>query len=174
MKSWSFEDLLDLLRLANITLFIGLVAFFILGIQTVDAKKFGGLKVHGDYRSLEPIISEIPRNKSGVTTDDVLERVRQKLWQSGIKPDRPHYKTHFMEVDFVILSGGNAFAVEVSLKKMAQAYGYDPREVGSVVKLPQGKYGVFGNAGRDKSYVLDAVDEVVEEFIADYKDSNLR
>jgi hypothetical protein len=57
---------------------------------------------------------------------------------------------------------------------MAQAYGYDPREVGSVVKLPQGKYGVFGNAGRDKSYVLDAVDEVVEEFIADYKDSNLR
>ena len=174
MKSWSFEDLLDFLRLANIMLFIGLVAFFILGIQTVEAKKFGGLKVHGDYRSLEPIISEIPKNKSGVTTDDVLERVRQKLWQSGIKPDRPLYKTHFMEVDFVILSGGNAFAVEVSLKKIAQAYGYDPREVGSVVKLPQGKYGVFGNAGRDKSYVLDAVDEVVEEFIADYKDSNLR
>ena len=173
MKSWSFEDLLELLRLVNITLFIGLVFFFILGVQDADAKKFGGLKVHGDYRSLETIILEIPRNKSGVTTEDVLERVRQKLWQSGIKPERPHYKTHFMEVDFVILSGGNEFAVEVSLKKMAQAYGYDPSEVGRVVKLLQGKYGIFGNAGRDKSYVLDAVDEVVEDFIADYKDSNL-
>jgi hypothetical protein len=56
MKSWSFESLMDFLRLANISLFIGLVAFFILGLQNADAKKFGGLKVHGDYRSLEPII----------------------------------------------------------------------------------------------------------------------
>jgi hypothetical protein len=159
--------------LANGVLFIGLVVFFILGVQTADARKFGGLKVHGDYRTLEPIVSEIPKNRSGVTRADVLERVRQKLWQSGIKPERPHYKTHFLEVDFVILSGGTAFTVEVSLKKMAQAYGYDPGEVGKVVTLPQGKYGMFGNARRDKSYVLEVVDEVVDEFIADYKDSNL-
>jgi hypothetical protein len=32
---------------------------------------------------------------------------------------------------------------------------------------------MFGNAGRDKSYVLDVVEEVLEDFIADYKDSNL-
>ena len=91
MKSWSFESLMDFLRLANITLFIGLVAFFILGLQNANAKKFGGLKVHGDYRSLEPIISEIPRNKSGVTTDDVLESVRQNLGQSANKCNQPNY-----------------------------------------------------------------------------------
>ena len=95
------------------------------------------------------------------------------MLESGIKPEAPLYKTHFMEVDFVILSGGTSFALEVSLKKMAQAYGYDPKKVGKIITLPQGKYGVFGNAGRDKSYVLDAVDEVVEKFIVDYKDSNL-
>jgi hypothetical protein len=78
-----------------------------------------------------------------------------------------------LEVDFVILSGGTAFTVEVSLKIMAQAYGYDPGEVGKVVTLSQGKYGMFGNARRDMSYVLEVVDEVVDEFIADYKDSNL-
>ena len=27
-------------------------------------------------------------------------------------------------------------------------------------RTPQGKYGVFGNAHRDKGYVLDAVEEV--------------
>ena len=74
----------------------------------------------------------------------------------------------------MILSKGTAFSVEVSLKKMSQAYGYDPREVGPILKLPQGRYGLFGNAGRSKSYVLDAVDEVMDVFLTDYKDSNLR
>ena len=174
MRYFSFDPPSGLLRFANPCLFITFFAFMFLAVKSVEARKYGGLKVHGDYRILEPIVPEIPKNRSGITRSDVLERVKQKFWQSGIRPDRPHYKTHFLEVDFVILSGGNAFAIEVSLKKMAQAYGYDPREVGSVVKLPQGKYGVFGNAGRDKSYVLEAVDEVVEEFIADYKDSNIR
>ena len=140
----------------------------------LQAKKYSGLKVHGDHGVLEPIVSEVPKNRSGVTRKDILKRVRLKLLESGIKPEAPLYNTHFMEVDFVILSGGTSFALEVSLKKMAQAYGYDPQKVGKIITLPQGKYGVFGNAGRDKSYVLDAVDEVVEEFIADYKDSNLR
>ena len=90
-----------------------------------------------------------------------------------IKPDRPRYNSHFLEVDLVMHSKGTNFSVEVSLKKMAQAYGYDPRKVGSVIKLPQGRYGVFGNAHKDKGYVLDAVEEVLEDFIADYKDSNL-
>ena len=174
MRHFSFNASSGFLRFANPCLFVIFFASMFLAVKSVEAKKYGGLKVHGDYRILEPIVSEIRKNRSGITRAEVLERVKQKFLQSGIKPDRPHYKTHFVEVDFVILSGGNAFAIEVSLKKMAQAYGYDPREVGSVVKLPQGKYGVFGNAGRDKSYVLKAVDEVVEEFIADYKDSNLR
>ena len=174
MRHFLFDSSSGFLRFANPCLFVIFFSSMFLAVKSVEAKKYVGLKVHGDYRILEPIVSEIPKNRSGITRAEVLERVKQKFLQSGIKPDRPHYKTHFVEVDFVILSGGNAFAIEVSLKKMAQAYGYDPREVGSVVKLPQGKYGVFGNAGRDKSYVLEAVDEVVEEFIADYKDSNLR
>jgi hypothetical protein len=141
--------------------------------QRVEARKFFGLKVHGDHRVLEPIISEIPHNRSGVTREDVLNRVRQILWESGIKPDRPRYNSHFLEVDLVIHSKGTNFSVEISLKKMAQAYGYDPSRVGTVIKLPQGRYGVFGNAHKDKDYILDAVEDVLEDFIADYKDSNL-
>jgi hypothetical protein len=154
----------------SLTLFIFLSIFSFCELR---AAKFSGLKVHGDHGVLEPIVSEVPKNRSGVTRKDILKRVRLKLLESGIKPEAPLYKTHFMEVDFVILSGGTSFALEVSLKKMAQAYGYDPKKVGKIITLPQGKYGVFGNAGRDKSYVLDAVDEVVEKFIVDYKDSNL-
>ncbi len=154
----------------SLTLFIFLSIF---SMSELRAAKFSGLKVHGDHGVLEPIVSEVPKNRSGVTRKDILKRVRLKLLESGIKPEAPLYKTHFMEVDFVILSGGTSFALEVSLKKMAQAYGYDPKKVGKIITLPQGKYGVFGNAGRDKSYVLDAVDEVVEKFIVDYKDSNL-
>jgi hypothetical protein len=54
-----------------------------------------GLKYMGTTGPWNQIVSEIPKNRSGVTRADVLERVRQKLWQSGIKPERPHYKTHF-------------------------------------------------------------------------------
>lgn len=150
-----------------------MLALFFLPLEEMDARKFFGLKVHGDFRNLEPIVLDIPLNRSGVTKEDVLNRVRQTLWESGIKPDRPRYNSHFLEVDLIIHSKGTNFSVEVSLKKMAQAYGYDPRKVGRVIELPQGKYGVFGNAHRDKGYVLDAVEEVLEEFITDYKDSNL-
>ena len=150
-----------------------LLALCFLPLGEVDARQFFGLKVHGDFRTLEPIVSDIPSNRSGVTKEDVLNRVRQKLWESGIRPDRPRYNSHYLEVDLIIHSKGTNFSVDVSLKKMAQAYGYDPRKVGTVIELPQGKYGVFGNAHRDKGYVLDAVEEVLEEFIADYKESNL-
>ena len=153
--------------------FFLMLALCFLPIKEMEARQYFGLKVHGDFRTLEPIVSDIPLNRSGVTKEDVLNRVRQKLWESGIKPDRPRYNSHFLEVDLIIHSKGTNFSVEVSLKKMAQAYGYDPRKVGRVIELPQGKYRVFGNAHRDKGYVLDAVEEVLEEFITDYKDSNL-
>ncbi|MDB3958194.1 hypothetical protein N9408_04720 [Opitutales bacterium] len=158
------------LKLVALVVFTFLFAFL---SQQSEAKKFNGLKVHGDHRILEPIVSEIPSNRSGVTRSDVLSRVKKKMWDLGIRPERPREQSHFLEIELVILSKGTAFSVEVSLKKMAQAYGYDPKVVGSIITLNQGKYGMFGNAGRDKSYVLDVVEEVLEDFIADYKDSNL-
>ena len=158
------------LKLYPLIIFITLCAFF---NHKSEAKKFSGLKVHGDHRILEPIVSEISPNRSGVTRSDVLSRVKKKMWDLGIRPERPRQQSHFLEIELVILSKGTAFSVEVSLKKMAQAYGYDPKVVGSIITLNQGKYGMFGNAGRDKSYVLDVVDEVLEDFVADYKDSNL-
>ena len=139
----------------------------------LEARKFRGLEVHGDHRILEPIVSQIPKNRSGVTTEDVQHRVMKKLMSSGIRPDRSPQPCHFLEVDLVILPKGTSFSVVVSLKKMAQAYGFDPKAVGPVITMAQGNYGLFGNAGRDKSYLLDAVDEVMDKFLHDYKDSNL-
>jgi len=158
------------LKLVALVVFTFLFAFL---SQQSEAKKFNGLKVHGDYQILEPIVSEVPSNRSGVTRSDVLSTVKKKMWDLGIRPERPREQSHFLEIELVILSKGTAFSVEVSLKKMAQAYGYDPKVVGSIITLNQGKYGMFGNAGRDKSYVLDVVEEVLEDFIDDYKDSNL-
>ena len=56
---------------------------------------------------------------------------------------------------------------------MDQAYGFDPKAVGPVIIMAQGNYGVFENAGRDKSYLLDAGEEVMDKLLLDYKDSNL-
>ena len=114
-----------------------MLALCFLPIKEMEARQYFGLKVHGDFRTLEPIVSDIPLNRSGVTKEDVLNRVRQKLWESGIKPDRPRYNSHFLEVDLIIHSRSTNFSVEVSLKKMAQAYGYDPRKVGRVIELPK-------------------------------------
>ena len=48
---------------------IGLMTIFIVSIflplERVEARKFFGLKVHGNHRVLEPIVSEIPKNRSG-------------------------------------------------------------------------------------------------------------
>ena len=175
MKEVRFYPSLKLWPIQGLKLF-PLVVFTMIWVfltQQSEAKKFNGLKVHGDHRILEPIVSEIPPNRSGVTRSDVLSTVKKKMWDLGIRPERPREQSHFLEIELVILSKGTAFSVEVSLKKMAQAYGYDPKVVGSIITLNQGKYGMFGNAGRDKSYVLDVVEEVLEDFIADYKDSNL-
>jgi len=56
---------------------------------------------------------------------------------------------------------------------MDQEYGFDPKAVGPVIIMAQGNYGVFENAGRDKSYLLDAGEEVMDKLLLDYKDSNL-
>ena len=91
----------------------------------------------------------------------------------GVAGSNPVCRPTFLEIKSVIFSTGTALSVKVSSKKMGHAYGYDLKVVGSIITLNQGKYGMFGNAGRDKSYVLDVVEEVLEDFIADYKDSNL-
>ena len=71
--------------------------FFHLGRWTHE-KKFFGLKVHGDFRTLEPIVLDIPLNRSRVTKEDVLNQGCQKLWESGIKPDRPRYNSHYLRL----------------------------------------------------------------------------
>ncbi len=99
---------------------VALVVFTILWAflsQQAEAKKFNGLKVHGDHRILEPIVSEVPPNRSGVTRSDVLSTVKKKMWDLGIRPERPREQSHFLEIELVILSKGTAFSVEVSLRK---------------------------------------------------------
>lgn len=153
---------------------VGVLVFMsLLFPDTLEARKFKGLRVHGDHRLLEPIVGAIPKNRSGVTTEDVKYRVMRKLLSIGIQPTRSPQSYHFLDVDVVILSKGTSFSVVVSLKKMAQAYGFDPKVVGPVVTMAQGEYGLFGNAAKDKDYVLEAVDEVMDKFLLDYRDSNL-
>ena len=63
-----------------------LLALCFLPLGEVDARQFFGLKVHGDFRTLEPIVSDIPSNRSGVTKEDVLNRVRQN--SGNLESDR--------------------------------------------------------------------------------------
>ena len=60
----------------SLSLFIFLSIFSFCELR---AAKFSGLKVHGDHGVLEPIVSEVPKNRSGVTRKDILKRVRLKL-----------------------------------------------------------------------------------------------
>ena len=106
------------LKILQLVVFTFLFAF---PTQQSDGKKFNGLKVHGDHRILEPIVSEIPPNRSGVTRSDVLSTVKKKMLVLGIRPERPREQSHFLEIELVILSKGTACSVEGSLKKIAQA-----------------------------------------------------
>jgi hypothetical protein len=65
MRNFSFDRLVGFLQFANLFLFFAVFIFIVFAVQSVEAKKFGGLKVHGDYRTLEPIVSEIPQTVPG-------------------------------------------------------------------------------------------------------------
>jgi len=161
--------------------YIKLITLALLAFNYVDAKRWNGLKVHGDHRILYPIVNPVLDNKMGITTDEVLNRVSKKLWSSGIRPGRPRLACHFLEVDVLLNPKRKGFIIDVSLKKMSQAYGYDPKVMGTIIKQAQGEYVKMGNSkgfrlfgfgSEPKERVLAALDEVLEDFIADYIDSN--
>jgi len=136
------------------------------------AEQFSGLKVHGDYKNLTPLVAKVGSNKAGITEDDLLRIAKIKLMKEGINPVRSETPYHYLWVELLIVGKGTKFSLELSLKKSAQAYGHDYKVVGGFYKPPQGTYGSIGDAKKNKKYILKALDKALDQFLFDYIDSN--
>lgn len=136
------------------------------------AEQFSGLKVHGDYKYLTPLVAKVGKNKADITEDDLLRIAKIRLMKEGINPVRSKTPYHYLWVELLIVGKGTKFSLELSLKKSAQAYGHDYKVIGDFFKPPQGTYGTIGDAKKNKKYILKALDKALEKFILDYIDSN--
>ena len=136
------------------------------------AEQFSGLKVHGDYKNLTPLVAKVGSNKADITEDDLLRIAKIKLMEEGINPVRSKSPYHYLWVELLIVGKGTKFSLELSLKKSAQAYGHDYKVVGGFYKPPQGTYGSIGDAKKNKKYILKALDKALDQFLFDYIDSN--
>jgi len=136
------------------------------------AEQFSGLKVHGDYKNLTPLVSKVGSNKANITENDLLRIAKIKLMKEGINPVRSDSPYHYLWVELLIVGKGTKFSLELSLKKSAQAYGHDYKVVGGFYKPPQGTYGSIGDAKKNKKFILKALDKALDKFLFDYIDSN--
>jgi len=136
------------------------------------AEQFSGLKVHGDYKKLTPLVAKVGSNKADITEDDLLRIAKIKLMKEGINPVRSESPYHYLWVELLITGKGTKFSLELSLKKSAQAYGHDYKVVGGFYKPPQGTYGSIGDAKKNKKFILKALDKALDKFLFDYIDSN--
>jgi hypothetical protein len=136
------------------------------------AEQFPGLKVHGNYKNLTPLVAKVGKNKADITEDDLLKIAKIKLMKGGFNPVRSKTPYHYLWVELLIVGKGTKFSLDLSLRKSAQAYGHDYKIIGDFYKPPQGTYGAIGDAKKSKKYILKALDKAMEKFILDYTDSN--
>ena len=136
------------------------------------AKKYPGLKVKGNYKELRVVVENVPNNTLGLAEEDVERAVKLRLLANGIKGTKT-ISVHYLYVDVAVLTGPNAFKIDIFLQKFSDAYGVDEKVAGAYFLPEQGYYGTLGTAGRSKQYILEALNEKLDKFLLDYLESNI-
>jgi hypothetical protein len=151
-----------------------LLTFLILALfaSSVFAKKLPGLKVKGNYKELLALVEEVPKNDAGLTREDVQRAVKLRLLANGIKTPGS-LGPHYLYVRVGMLSDGRAFKIDVFLVKTSSAYGVDAKVAGSTFTPDVQSYGTLGSAGKDKQYVLGALNGLLDDFLLDYLETNI-
>ena len=144
-----------------------------------QAAEYWGLVVKGDYKKL-PVFFHLDQlddeNAWALTEADIEKAVKLRLLNNGIKalslPDDTSLWMHYLLVRVSTIR--ECFIMQVELRKMTKVYAENAPFLGASVRPLQGKYGHVGyNSTLNKSFIIDTLSEVVDEFLLDYLESNI-
>src|SRR5436309_1786120 len=118
-----------------------------------------------DYKNLGLSVETVEKNDLGLSTDRIHTRVELKFREANLTPREVKPPTNgFLEVRVGVL--GAAFQIRMEFRRPA------------TWTLPNGEIvrgfattwvdGTFGTHGKDISYVLDALDEIMDAFLNAY------
>ena len=142
------------------------------------AKKYEGLAVLGDHKTLKTIVTVVSDSPE-LTTEDVRRVVKLRLLANGIKPSDRIFTEHHLHVQTSIARievgrrvVGYAINVGLSLKKRSIQYKVSELYVGSLFEPEQGEYG--GLAIAPEARLKEIINGYLDQFLLDYLESNVK
>jgi hypothetical protein len=143
------------------------------------AKKYEGLKVLGDYKTLKVVVESITKNSAGLTTEDARRTVKLRLLANGIKTTEDALSTHYLYVQVSILpitvggrNVGYGLFLEFQLVKFSDDYKVPHKAVGVSFTPQQGPYS--GIMITQKQNIQRDINHYLEMFLLDYLESNVK
>jgi hypothetical protein len=143
-------------------------------------KAYPGLEVGFTFREVEVgsavWFAESAKKLVDLTNEDLRRVVKLKLLTRGLKmlpkeESSPSGSALIVSIDII----GASASIGVELRKWAEHFGIPlNRGTGELFTPTQGTYRISGTHGNDKKFILDGVEEVLDRFILDYLESNLK
>jgi hypothetical protein len=158
-----------------------LIAIAAIGVGSqAFGKAYPGLEVGFTFREVKIIVEDISRTpaaKIGLTTEDIERKARLKLLSLGLK---------VISVDELQSPTGSYIYINANITPSAVSYTVKLRKYANHFGIPlslgtgkafdpqQGQGGRVGLHGGSKKVILDGVELVVEDFMLNYLESNLK
>jgi hypothetical protein len=107
-------------------------------------------------------------NNLGLTKDRIRDRVESRLQSVGLKSVKTDGETPFLDVSMTVMSG--AFSIDISYLTPAS---YEIRGGRRFYYFTDAwQDGFAGEHGRNASYVIDWLDEILDRFLSQYLKAN--
>lgn len=107
-------------------------------------------------------------NNIGLTKDRIRDRVESRLQSVGLKSVETDGETPFLDVNMTVISG--AFSIDISYLTPASYEIRGGRRFYYFTDTWQD--GFTGEHGRNASYVIDWLDEILDRFLSQYLKAN--
>ena len=132
---------------------------------------YTGLVVPPDYKKL-PIRVAVITDDNTFTKEEILRAVKLRLMANNITPlDWKPDVGEYLYVEFMAMSKGSPYRLDVYLRKKSNNYVQDSHLLGSVITPEQGSYGRLATG--TKSFALESLNGSLDDFLLDYLESNM-
>jgi hypothetical protein len=156
-----------------------LIAIAAIGVGSqAFGKAYPSLEVGFTFREVALIVEDPGEHakKIGLTEEDIERTVKLKLLTRGFKviPEGEFSPTgSYLHIESHVV--GSAFRLRVNLSKYSAHFGIPyNRGTGTSFDPSQGSYSSTGTHGGDKKFILEWLEGVLDRFILDYLESNLK
>ena len=147
-----------------------------LSFSFADAEKYPSLKVK-DYKNVRVIIEDIRKSNTGLTKQDIQNKVKLTLLKNGFKTIN-NVGTDFIYINVNLINlndrVNDVYSISIDYRKYSSNHFNtfaDRNKVGEIFIPFQGIYSTAG-INYQKSDILDQLQSRLELFLIDYMESN--